>query len=224
MWGPLLYARQGDLSEPRGGARLGRGRGTWANFSGIEKKSKRNKAAEARAGGEAQRTWFAAGEARATTRAPLHQAKAEARGSGVTPAAATGDLRALAVVSGSSSRSSGSRSAAWRTRRVQLGLRQPLAGAPGIPRLIWRKPERAEGHTVGKGVCSPRRARISARIYSTDWHPLFTNSAPGMTQFRPARRGTLSLPRPQPPALEFCCLRVASPGRRSHSNFKTFWF
>lgn len=174
VWGPLLYARQGDLSEPRGGARLGRGHSTWANFSGIEKKSKRNKAAEARASGEAQRTWFAAGEARATTRVPLHQAKAEERGSGVTPAAATGDLRALAVVSGSSSRSAWFRSAAWRTRRVQLGLRQPLAGASGIPRLIWRKPER-----------EPRGARWGKAFVPGDG----LTSRPGLT----AQTGTLSL-------------------------------
>lgn len=46
-------------------------RDTWANSSGIRKESERNTAAEARAGGEAQRASFAAGEERVVTRRRL---------------------------------------------------------------------------------------------------------------------------------------------------------
>lgn len=52
---------------------------TWDNSSGIEKESKRNTIAEARAGGEVQRIWFAAGEERLVTRRGLQDTARERR-------------------------------------------------------------------------------------------------------------------------------------------------
>lgn len=112
------------------------------NSSAIEKESKRN-TVEARAGGEAQRTWFTAGEERGATERGLPDTTppCDGGGSGWQDDHPARGLR-TGLGSFSPSRSGGLRSAAWRTRRSLLRLQQQPAVALGIPRQIRRKPER----------------------------------------------------------------------------------
>ena len=112
------------------------------NSSAIEKESKRN-TVEARAGGEAQRTWFTAGEDRGATERGLPDTTlpCDGGGSGWQDDHPARGLR-TGLGSFSPSRSGGLRSAAWRTRRSLLRLQQQPAVALGIPRQIRRKPER----------------------------------------------------------------------------------
>lgn len=130
-------------------------------------KTKTNTTAEARAGGEAQRTSFAAGEERVVTRRrdsqiPLQspakaEAEAEARGLRMTtqaPYAPPEDPRLLPLRRAPQRRLAGAPRSARGSAAAAAGS---WAGDPASQ--FWRKSKRARGAPRGGGwgrVCSPR--------------------------------------------------------------------
>lgn len=206
VWGSLHYDKvtcrsldEVSGSSPGWGGALD----TWANSSGVEK-----------ARGTQQQKLVQV-EKRGGHGSQQERSKELPGGSSGTP------LRKPCEGGGVGSRAD-HLAARWPRFRVSCPLlwtpHRRLAAAPRSARASaaagWRAEDPAAiqetaGETGARsedGASVPRAGSRLVWTCSTHWHPLLTNPAPGVTQFRLTRRGTLSSPNLRPPAPEFYCL------------------